>query len=107
MRFQVPQFIETETKLVGPLTLRQFIYIGAGALIIFLLRYVLTSVFLWIMADIPIGALAAGLAFYKIDSVPLPRYLVSATSFLFGGKKYIYKKEPPDNSDVNQLLNKN
>ena len=32
MQFQVPQFIETEDKVVGPLTLRQFMYIaGAGA----------------------------------------------------------------------------
>ena len=31
MRFQLPQFIETETKLVGPFTLKQFIYLAGGA----------------------------------------------------------------------------
>ncbi len=32
MRFQVPQFIETETKIVGPFTLKQFLYIALGSL---------------------------------------------------------------------------
>ena len=30
MRFQVPQFIEVEDKIFGPLTLKQFIYVFGG-----------------------------------------------------------------------------
>ena len=39
MRFQVPQFIEVEDKIFGPLTLKQFIYLaGAGGLVFVLWR---------------------------------------------------------------------
>ena len=31
MQYQVPQFIETEDKVVGPFSLRQFAYVGAAA----------------------------------------------------------------------------
>ena len=30
MQFQVPQFIEVEDKIFGPLTFKQFIYMGGG-----------------------------------------------------------------------------
>ena len=39
MRFQVPQFIEVEDKIFGPLTFKQFVYVTGGvglAVILFL-----------------------------------------------------------------------
>ena len=31
MQFQVPQFIEVEDKIFGPLTFKQFVYVAGGA----------------------------------------------------------------------------
>ena len=31
MRFEVPQFVDIEDKIFGPLTFKQFIYIAGGA----------------------------------------------------------------------------
>ena len=31
MMFSVPQFIDVEDKIIGPLTLKQFIYLAGGA----------------------------------------------------------------------------
>ncbi len=104
MRFQVPQFIETESKIVGPFTLKQFLYLAAGAVIIFILQYVLSFTFL-IIIGIPIALLAAALAFYKVDGVPFPQYLLMALSFLTGTKKYVFSKDegyqgvPPQNTN--------
>lgn len=103
MRFQVPQFIETETKLVGPFTLKQFLFVAGGTMIIFMLRYAFNSMFFWILASLPIAAIALGLAFYKIDGVPLPKYIMMAFSFATGSKKFTYKKGETV-SDVDQFL---
>ena len=46
MRFQVPQFIEIESKIFGPLTLKQFIYLIGGGGIIFILYALLPF---WLM----------------------------------------------------------
>ncbi len=92
MRFQVPQFIETETKIVGPFTLKQFLYLAAGAVIIFILQYVLSFTYL-IIAGTPIAVLAVALAFYKVDGVPFPQYLLMALSFLSGPKRYQFTKD--------------
>ena len=37
MRFQVPQFIEVEDKIFGPLTLKQFLYTAGGAAVGFII----------------------------------------------------------------------
>ncbi len=102
-QYQIPQFIETESRLVGPFTFKQFIYIAIGAVIIFLLQYTVSLGTLIIIA-IPIAAMALALAFFRIDGVPLPKYIAMAFSFLLGTKKYIYH----DNStfDVSNIIKK-
>jgi len=98
MRFQVPQFIETESKIIGPFTLKQFLYLASGAVIIFILQYVLSFTLLVIVA-IPVVLLAIALAFYKIDGVPFPRYILMALSFLTGTKKYVFSKDKKQQYD--------
>ena len=51
MRFQVPQFIEVEDKIFGPMTLKQFIYMAGGAGLSFLIYVLAKSL---IVAFLPI-----------------------------------------------------
>lgn len=97
MRFQVPQFIETETKIVGPFTFKQFLFLAVGAVIIFILQYAIASFTILIIISLPIAILFIALAFYQIDGIPLPQYLLTALSFLTGPKRYQFRKnsEPP------------
>src|SRR3989338_6402881 len=92
MRFQVPQFIETETKLVGPFTLRQFLYIGSASALIFILQFVVSSKMLIVLAIILLG-LAFALAYLKINDMPLPRLVVTAIGFLLSDNTFQYDKE--------------
>ncbi|HVZ76013.1 MAG TPA: PrgI family protein [Candidatus Paceibacterota bacterium] len=91
MRYQVPQFIEIEDKIFGPLTLKQFIYLagGAGLCLIF---FSLLPLWLTIICSIPVMALCAGLAFYQINGRPLIVALEHATGYLFGHKLYLWKQ---------------
>ena len=67
MRFQVPQFIEIEDKIIGPLTIKQFIYIAGGAGMCFvIIRF---AGLLWgIMLSLPVAAFALALAFASFFS---------------------------------------
>ena len=93
MRFQVPQFIETETRIIGPFSLKQFGFIAAGAILIFILRYIFSNLMIWIAVSLPIGGLAVALAFVKIDGVPLSKYVSLAISFMAGGKSFTFKPD--------------
>jgi hypothetical protein len=91
MRFQVPQFIEIEDKIFGPLTLKQFIYLAGGGGVIFVL-WTLLPHFLAIIAGIPIIVLAAALAFYKINNRPFVNMLESAFKYTLNKRLYVWKK---------------
>ncbi len=95
MRFQVPQFIEVEDKIFGPLTIRQFVYLaGGGGLGFVIYTYVSPiSFILAILCIIPVAALAISLAFYKVNNQPFINILESGFKFLFGAKLYIWKKQ--------------
>ena len=71
-QFQIPQFIEMEDKLFGPLTFKQFMYLVGGGGICFILYVWLPLPF--IIKIIPIAgvaALALALAFVKYNGRPL------------------------------------
>ncbi len=91
MRFQVPQFIEIEDKIFGPLTIKQFIYIAGGIGLCFILFR-----FLPLIIVIPLGIVvlgfSLGLAFYKINNKPLIYIMQSAFGYYLSNKLYLWKK---------------
>ena len=92
MRFTVPQFIEHEAKIVGPLTFKQFTYIGIAAAICFILYFsVPFSVF--ILACIFIGGASIALAFLKIGGRSLPGVMGSFLKFKLSPRMYLWKKK--------------
>lgn len=92
MRFEVPQFIEVEDKIFGPLTWKQFIYIagGAGAAVIL---YFLLPTILFVIIGLPVMTLAGFLAFHQVNNQPFSIFLESALSYFTNRKLYLWKKE--------------
>ena len=91
MRFQVPQFIETETNIVGPFTLKQFLWIASGGAILLFLFMVLPLI-AFIVLSIPLGASFGALAFVKIDNVPLFDYVTYGIGYALNPRRYFFKK---------------
>jgi PrgI family protein len=94
MQFQVPQFIETEDKIVGPLSLRQFIYVGIGIGISALLYFVLQT-WLWIILSVLFVGGAVAIAFVKVEGRPLAKVILSAAHFYWNPQTYVWQPEHP------------
>jgi len=92
MRYQVPQFIEIEDKIVGPFTIKQFIYIVGGLGLSFIL-YRFLPIYIAGVLIIGVEALSLSLAFYKINNKPFIDFLESAFIFYTKNNLYIWKKE--------------
>jgi hypothetical protein len=91
MRYQVPQFIEIEDKIFGPLTLKQFIYVagGGGLCLIF---FSLLPLYLTIILSVPVIAISLGFAFYQVNGRPLIVAVEHAFGYFFGHKLYLWKQ---------------
>ncbi len=91
MQFKVPQFIDIEDKIIGPLTLKQFIYL-LGGLGIIAISWFYFKLGLFIIISIPIAIFTLGLAFYKINGRPLVSILGSLIKYITKPRLYLWKK---------------
>ncbi|MBI3442564.1 MAG: PrgI family protein [Candidatus Sungbacteria bacterium] len=101
-QYQVPQFITIEDKVIGPLTLKQFGFLGAGGVLIFVLHALLVPFLFYPIAGV-VGGLAAALAFLKIQQQPFPTVIRRAFLFFIRPRLYLWKKEeikPPTGAAV-------
>lgn len=92
MRFQVPQFIEVEDKIFGPLTFKQFIYIAGGVGICVVLFTFLPN-FIALLLSVPVAVFAGALAFYKVNDKPFINVVEAFLKYSISSKLYIWKKE--------------
>lgn len=92
MRFQVPQFIEVEDKIFGPLTFKQFIYVAGGTGMCVLLFIFLPNALAFILSA-PIAAFSLALAFYKVNEKPFIYIVEAFIKYSLGSKLYVWKKE--------------
>lgn len=91
MQFQVPQFIETEDKIIGPLTLKQFLYLAAAGGISFACFFFLKT-WLWLIVTLLVGTAGAALAFININGQPLPKILMAAVGFYWKPRLYLWQR---------------
>jgi len=94
MQYQVPQFIETEDKVVGPFSIRQFAYVGAAAVVSGMCYFFLQTWLFAIVALILIGG-ALALSFVKVNGRPLIKVGVAAFNYYWKPQMYVWKSEHP------------
>ena len=95
MQFHVPQFIEREIKIVGPLTLKQFGFIASGFFACIGLYIVLfqKSFFLFFMScSFTIGASLA-LAFGNVYGRPLTTAIANFLTYIISPKSYLWQRK--------------
>ena len=92
MKFQVPQFIEIEDKIFGPLTFKQAIYMVGSFGMAFALWSMLSGPLAFILS-IPVAALGFALAFYKVNNRPFVNVLESAFLYVVSSRLYVWKKK--------------
>ena len=95
MQFKVPQNIDLEDKIIGPLTMIQFIYVLVGGLIdyLFFQWFGIKHLGIFLIIGIPIGLVALALAFLKIQDQPLSHFIKAGLVYLSNPKTRIWKKE--------------
>ncbi|MDO8493314.1 MAG: PrgI family protein [bacterium] len=92
MQFQVPQFIDIEDKIFGPLTFKQFIYVlGAGGSA-FIVYKLIPNFYLALLVASPIVILALLLAFYKFNDRSFILMLESMFKYYSSSRIFLWKK---------------
>ena len=91
MQFNVPQFIDTEDKIVGPLTAKQLGWMGIAGVFI-LVSWSLLDTSAFIIVAIIVAIIFGALAFYRPYNQPLVKFIISSVSFFTRPKVYVWKR---------------
>lgn len=70
-QFVVPQFLDVESKIIGPITARQFFILLAVLIAEFVIYRLFLNVLYVVIFGIPVLALGLGFSFAKINGRPL------------------------------------
>ncbi len=92
-QFSVPQFVEVEDKIIGPLTLKQFFTFLVGAFIIFLLYRFVGSFFLFLLMAVPVGAATLAFSFGQFNGRPLISVVFSMFGFFGEPRSYVFHRQ--------------
>lgn len=101
-QFVVPQFIDVEDKILGPLTVRQFVIL----LVVFgvdFLFYKLFDFALFLIVGLPIFIFGMILAFIKVNGQPFHFYLLNMAEFVRLPRLRIWDKRLSD-AEVSEYL---
>ncbi len=94
MEYQVPQFIGAEDKIIGPLTLKQFIYLagGSGICVVF---FSYLNIIIALLLSAFIAAFVVALAFYKINGKPFIEIVEAGFNYYIHAKFFLWKHQDP------------
>ncbi len=98
MQYRVPQFIEEESKIAGPFTLKQAMIVGISGGVIFVMYFSFGEDYMLLFLIISgiIAGAAIAMAFLKIDGRPFTQMIAYIMNYTIMPKLYIWRrKEAP------------
>src|SRR3990167_2208172 len=94
-QFVVPQFIDVEDKIIGPVTVRQFLILLVAGLLVFI-AYRLADFTLFVIMLALIGGLALTVAFVKINGQTFHYFLLNIIQTMKKPSQRLWNKKYTD-----------
>jgi len=92
MRFNVPQFVDIEDTILGPLTLKQFFLLIAGGLIFALLWWAFQLWFV-LLIGVPMMLVIAAFIFIKPGGRSLTKVFLARFNYWTKPRFYVWKNK--------------
>jgi len=102
VQFKVPQNIDMADRIVGPLTLVQFLYLLVGGLVLYFLLNTVEPInpTLFFALGLPVALFSLALAFLRVQDQPFPRFVGAFIMFLVTPKTRIWAKVGVDDAMI-------
>lgn len=101
-QFVVPQFIDVESKIFGPITMRQFVILLVAALVEFII-FKLSDFTLFLILSVIVIMITVAIAFLKVNGSPMHEFLLSVILNFKRPNVRVWDKSLTD-AEVSQFL---
>jgi hypothetical protein len=102
-RYLVPQHIEMEDKLVGPMTLMQFLYLLAGGIFSYGLLVSSLNRLISVPLALIVGSFFLAMAFFRINDQPFPKMLLAFLLYSIRPKERYWGKTQITESHLEKI----
>lgn len=95
MRFKVPQDVQRDDNIIGPITLKQLGIMGIGFMLDYAIYISLAKKYfaeVWVLPIIIITALTIAFTFVKVHEMSFFRYVLSLAEYLISDRKRSWKQ---------------
>lgn len=106
MQAKVPQNVQMADKIVGPLTLRHMIIIGAGGGLAYLVYVILARSYYWEVWLPPVAIISIAtllIAFLKIYNLPFGKFVILFLEYIFIPRKRAWIKSSAEIIGMKQI----
>lgn len=95
MQYRVPQFIEHQAKILGPLNVKQSMTIGVVLVICFFLYFAIgeENFFLFILLAGLLTGIALAISFYKVQGQALPVVMKNWINFSISPRLFLWRRK--------------
>ncbi|MBT4384522.1 PrgI family protein [Candidatus Peregrinibacteria bacterium] len=90
MQYKIPQNVRVEDKIVGPLTLKQLVYLGVGGGLAYASYTILASKYfieIWLPPTLFITIVTLAVTFLKINGIPFTRWIFLVVEYMINPRK--------------------
>lgn len=109
MQYKIPQNVQVEDKIVGPLTLKQLIILGVGGGISYAIYVALAKTYYWQVWLIPVAIpalLTLLITFVKIAGIPFGKWCFLMVEYFINPKKRTFLMGAADHYSVTLFAEK-
>ncbi|NTV41529.1 MAG: PrgI family protein [Candidatus Moranbacteria bacterium] len=106
MLINVPQYIDVEDKVAGPLTMKQLGWVIVLGIILLIMWNTMPSIVFFIIG-FPITVLFVALAFYRPYGQPLGNFVIFGIMYYFRPKIYVWKRTPDREPEAQKTIQVN
>ena len=93
MQYKIPQDVQIEDKIVGPLTLKQLIILGIGGGFTYAIYTILAKQYyieVWLLPTAIPGLLTLAITFLKIGGIPFGKWVLLMIEYFVKPKKRVF-----------------
>jgi vacuolar-type H+-ATPase subunit I/STV1 len=99
-QYNVPQFVDTQDKILGPLTIPQFFAFVTGVFFVFLLWLAFSFGLLFWLVGIPLFILTLFISFGSLNGQPVLYNALPLVGYIIAPKKRVFIRQGPEMSSV-------
>jgi len=93
MHYNVPQFIDLEDTIVGPLTAKQVLWLFGMAAALLVVWMATGDWIFFLIVAAPVAIIFLALAFYRPNGQPFVKFITHIILFLIKPKIYMWKRD--------------